>query len=162
MNHPTRYVFSTTQVVRYCFPTHINDLVMDRAEAETSEAFLVVLEPGQAPPLHIHDDTEQIFFVQAGDGMLQVGSDEAEQYPVKPGDLVRIPAHTYHNIHCVGTRPLIYLSIDCFLNGRPAAEPTWESHVRVLCDQNGWDFDEVAPVNKKENGNHGRPSHEHD
>jgi quercetin dioxygenase-like cupin family protein len=64
MTNQTRYVFSTAQTVRYRFPTHVNDLVMDRAEAETSEAFLVVLEPGEAPPLHVHDDTEQVFYVQ--------------------------------------------------------------------------------------------------
>jgi mannose-6-phosphate isomerase-like protein (cupin superfamily) len=145
MNKPIRYVFSTAQVARYRFPTHVNDLIMDRSEAETSEAFLVVLEPGEAPPLHIHHDTEQIFFVQTGVGTLQVGRDPSVNYPVKPGDLVRIPPHTYHRIRCVGTEPLVYLSIDCFLQGRPADEPTWESHVRALCTQNGWNFDEVAP-----------------
>ena len=50
-----KYVFN--EITRYRFPTHVNDLVMDRAEAETSEAFMVVLKPGEAPPLHKHDDT---------------------------------------------------------------------------------------------------------
>ncbi len=31
---PTRYVFSTKDAVRYRFPTHTNELVLDRAEAE--------------------------------------------------------------------------------------------------------------------------------
>jgi mannose-6-phosphate isomerase-like protein (cupin superfamily) len=144
MTNSTRYVFSTTQVARYRFPTHVNDLVMDRAEAETSEAFLVVLEPEESPPLHIHDDMEQIFFVQTGTGTLQIGSTPATFYPVRPGDLVRIPPHTPHRICCHGTEVLVYLSIDCFLHGRPETEPTWESHVRVICAQNGWNFAEVA------------------
>ncbi len=59
----TRYVFSTTDTIRYHFPTHVNDLVMDRSEAETSEAFIVLLAPGEAPPLHIHHDMEQIFYM---------------------------------------------------------------------------------------------------
>src|SRR5690242_10392160 len=63
-----RYVFSTNDTIRYRFPTHTNDLVMDRSEAETSEAFMVVLEPGEAPPLHQHDDTEQVFYVVRGTG----------------------------------------------------------------------------------------------
>ena len=149
MTDQTRYVFSTAQVVRYRFPTHINDLVMDRAEAETSEAFIVVLEPGEAPPLHVHEDAEQVFFVQKGTGILQIGDEPRQVFPVNPGDLVRIPAHTHHRIRCEGTEALVYLSIDCFLHGRPAAEPTWESHVRALCVQNGWNFDEVAPHPKK-------------
>jgi len=139
---PTRYIFSTTDTVRYRFPTHINDLVMDRAEAEVAEAFIVVLEPGEAPPLHVHDDAEQIFYVLEGKGLLQI-SESAERHAVKQGDVVRIPPHTYHRIFCAGTKPLRYLSVDCFVGGRPQDEPTWESHVRALCELQGWDFEQV-------------------
>lgn len=138
----TRYVFSTADTIRYRFPTHVNDLVMDRSEAETSEAFIVVLEPGEAPPLHLHHDVEQIFYVLEGAGVLQVG--ETPQYfPVKPGDLVRIPPHTFHRITCTGSQPMRYLSVDAFVGGKSKAEPTWDSHVRLLCATFGWDFDQV-------------------
>lgn len=138
----SQYVFSTNQTTRYRFPTHVNDLVMDRAKAETSEVFIVVLEPGEAPPLHAHHDTEQIFYVLEGKGLLQIGQG-AERYPVNPGDVVRIPPHTYHRIFCDGGQPLRYLSVDCFVGGKPGAEPTWDSHVREICKLNGWDFDQV-------------------
>ena len=138
----TRYVFSTQNTTRYRFPTHINDLVMDRADAETSEVFIVVLEPGQAPPLHVHDDTEQIFYVMEGEGRLQIGESE-ERLPVKPGDIVRIPPHTYHRIFCEGDKPLRYLSVDCFVSSKPKDEPTWDAHVRAVCAAQGWDLDTV-------------------
>jgi mannose-6-phosphate isomerase-like protein (cupin superfamily) len=138
----TRYVFSTTDTIRYRFPTHVNELVMDRADAETSEAFIVVLEPGEAPPLHVHHDMEQIFYVVEGTGLLQAG-EPPEDLHVKPGDLVRIPPRTVHKITCTGSQPLRYLSVDAFVGGKTKAEPTWESHVRVLCQQFGWDFDQV-------------------
>ncbi len=138
-----QYVFSTSETIRNRFPTHVNDLIMDRSQSATSEAFIVVLEPGEAPPLHVHHDTEQVFYVLQGEGSLQVGDDAGRRHPVKPGDLVRIPPGAYHRIFCEGNQPLKYLSIDCFLNGRPEAEPTWESHVHVLCDDHGWDFDKV-------------------
>lgn len=138
----TKYIFSTSDTLRYRFPTHINDLVMDRAEAETSEVFIVVLEPGQAPPLHVHHDTEQIFYVIEGEGRLQIDESE-ERLPVKPGDVVRIPPHTYHRIFCEGAKSLRYLSVDCFVGGKPQAEPTWDSHVREICKINGWDFEKV-------------------
>ncbi len=137
-----QYVFNTGRARHYRFPTHVNDLVMDRAEAETSEVLVVVLEPGEAPPLHRHDDTEQIFYVLEGDGRLEIG-ERLEPHHVGPGDVVRIPPHTLHRIHCRGRRPLRYLAVDCFLGGRPAAEPTWESHVRTMCEQNGWNINEV-------------------
>src|SRR5512140_3234622 len=129
-----KFVFSTRDTVRYQFPTHINDLVMDRAEAETSESFIVVLDPGQAPPLHVHHDTEQIFYVLQGHGVLQI-AESPETYPVNPGDVVRIPPHTFHSIQCTGGEPLHYLSVDCFVGGKPQAEPTWDSHVRSACEQ---------------------------
>ena len=139
----TRYVFSTQETIRYRFPTHINDLVMDRSESTTSEAFIVVIEPGGAPPLHVHHDTEQVFYVLEGTGTLQIGQHDPEHHPVKPGDLVRIPPHTFHLICCTSPSPLRYLSVDCFLGGRPQGEPTWESHVQTMCAQNDWDFDLV-------------------
>ncbi len=137
-----RYVFSTRDIVHYRFPTHVNDLVMDRAQAETSEVFIVVLEPGEAPPLHVHHDTEQIFYVIQGAGTLYIGNDKT--FPVKPGDVVRIPRGTFHRIQCNSAQPLRYLSVDCFVGAKPKEEPTWESHVRAICAQNGWDFDKVT------------------
>lgn len=138
-----RYIFSTAETTRYRFPTHTNDLVMDRAEATTSESFISIMEPGEAPPLHKHDDTEQVFYVLSGRGRLIIGADSEDMGEIKPGDLVRIPPGTWHRVPCVGDEPLRYLVVDCFPGGRPTVEPTWESHVRVVCDQNGWSFDEV-------------------
>lgn len=138
-----RYVFSTTDTTRYRFPTHTNLLVMDRAEATASESFISVMEPGEAPPLHKHDDTEQVFFVLSGRGRLEIGERAEDQGELVPGDLVRIPPGTLHRVPCVGDEPLRYLVIDCFPGGRPQHEPTWESHVRVICADNGWALDEV-------------------
>lgn len=145
MNNDMRrkYIFSTKETIGYRFPTHSAELIMDRSDAETSEAFLVVLEPGEAPPLHAHSDTEQVFYVRQGAGELQIGPDGDHRFPVAAGDLVRIPPGAHHRIRCRGPEPLVYLSVDCFLAGRPANEPTWESHLRVVCKENGWDFDGV-------------------
>ena len=138
-----KYVFPTDRTTRYRFPTHTNLLVMDRAEATASESFITVMEPGEAPPLHVHHDTEQVFFVLSGEGRLITGADEQDQGPIVPGDLVRIPPGTWHKVPCVGDEPLRYLVVDVFPGGRPSAEPIWESHVRVVCEGNGWDFDAV-------------------
>ena len=89
-----KYVFPTDRTTRYRFPTHTNRLVMDRAEATASESFITVMEPGEAPPLHVHHDTEQVFFVLSGEGRLITGADEQDQGPIVPGDLVRIPPGT--------------------------------------------------------------------
>ncbi|NTU63802.1 MAG: cupin domain-containing protein [Chloroflexi bacterium] len=142
----TRYVFSTTDTIRYRYPTHVNDLVLDRVEAATTEVFIVVLEPGEAPPLHQHDDTEQIFYIMEGAGMLTIG-DPAQHFSVKPGDVIRIPPHTLHSIKCDSHTTLRYLSVDAFVGEKSAAEPTWDSHVQTLCARFGWDFNQVKLQN---------------
>lgn len=138
-----QYIFSTHQVQHYRFPTHTNDVVLDRADAQTSEVFIVALEPGEAPPLHKHDDTEQIFYILEGNGRLTIDG-EPETFDVAPGDVVRIPATTLHSIQAQGDTALRYLAIDCFLHGRPEDEPTWDSHARVMCEQNGWNYEAVV------------------
>jgi|SRR5690606_3976862 len=137
------YIFKTDKTTRYRFPTHINDLVMDRSEAMFSEVFIVVIEPEKAPPLHRHNDTEQIFYVLEGRGTLTIGKDDQQQHDVQPGDVVRIPVSTWHSIQANAGQTLLYLAIDCFGDKRNADEPTWESHVKVLCKEQGWDFNSV-------------------
>jgi mannose-6-phosphate isomerase-like protein (cupin superfamily) len=137
------YVFSTQQPKRYRFPTHTNYLVMDRSDAASSEVFIVELAPGEAPPSHQHDDMEQVFYILSGRGRLDVGSD-CEAYPVVPGDVVRIPLATLHTIHSIGDTPLRYLAVDCFPTGPPAAEPTWDDHIKGVCAQLGWDYEKIV------------------
>lgn len=139
----TRYVFHPSDAVRYRFPTHENDLLMDRSEAATSEVFIVVLQPGEAPPRHRHPDYEQIFYVLEGRGVLEIG-EAPERISIQPGDLARVPPGTAHRILCTGKRSMRYLSVDAFVGGlasRP--EPTWESHVRAMCREYGWDFGKI-------------------
>jgi oxalate decarboxylase/phosphoglucose isomerase-like protein (cupin superfamily) len=81
--------------------------------------------------------------VLEGAGVLQIG-EERKRYAVQAGDVVRIPRRTPHRIECVGPKTLRYLSVDCFSGGRPVAEPTWDSHVRTICAQNGWALDRVT------------------
>jgi mannose-6-phosphate isomerase-like protein (cupin superfamily) len=140
---PAQFVFGTTNLKRYEFPTHINDLVVDRAAASCSEVFVVVVHPGKAPPWHKHDDTEQIFFVMEGKGTLTIGADK-RRFPVVPGDIVRVPVATFHSIRAEGSADLKYLCVDCFGGGRAPDEPTWEDHVKALCRGQGWDYATVV------------------
>ena len=137
-----KYVFKSQDTIFYRFPTHSVDLLLDRADANTSEVFMVVLNPGEAPPLHKHSDTEQIFYVIEGEGMLYIG-DSDDGRKVMPGDLMRIPPNTIHSVHCHGDAVLRYLAVDCFMGGRPKNEPTWEEHLKVVCKEQGWDFSKI-------------------
>ena len=142
---PSQFVFGTEKLKRYHFPTHINDLVIDRAQSLFSEVFVVVIEPNHAPPYHKHDENEQIFYVISGTGVLTIG-DNKDQFSVKPGDVVRIPVSTYHSIKASDKDTLRYLSVDCF-GEKPKAEPTWDDHVKGMCKLNGWDYAKVVSDN---------------
>jgi quercetin dioxygenase-like cupin family protein len=141
-----RYVFSTTDTTVYRFPTHVNELVLDRSEATVTEVFIVVLEPGEAPPLHIHPDTEQVFYIVQGEGELRVGDEGKGSYRVKPGDVVRIPPATWHRIINDGAEDIRYISVDAFPGARPSGEPTWDDHVKGICAAQGWDYAAVKRV----------------
>jgi uncharacterized cupin superfamily protein len=93
--------------------------------------------------LHKHDDTEQIFYILEGEGMLTIEKEERE-YPVQIGDIVRIPASVYHSIRAEGGKKLRYLAIDCFIETCfTGEEKTWDEHVKVLCKEQGWDYEKV-------------------
>lgn len=139
----TKYVFDPREVIRYRYPTHTNDLIMDRKDASASEAFFVILEPGEAPPVHVHEDAEQVFFILEGEGELGVGPGAAEKHPLRTGDFVRTPPGVQHSVRCTSATRLVYLSIDCFTAGPNPNEPTWDSHVHQMCIDNGWQFEAV-------------------
>ena len=138
-----QYVFSTSKTKRYHFPTHSAELVVDRSEAHASEVFVVILEPGQVSPLHKHDDTEQVFCIIEGKGLLTTGEEKREHH-VKVGDIVRIPPLTLHSIEAEGDEVLRYLAIDCFGSKGEQKEPTWDEHIKVFCREQGWDFEKVT------------------
>jgi mannose-6-phosphate isomerase-like protein (cupin superfamily) len=142
----TQVVYSIADSVTegYYFPTHDNLLVMDRLNAEVSEAFIVQVAPGKFTHRHVHDDTEQLFFILSGKGRLDLERNgKKESYLLNPNDFVHVPRNCYHQTFCEGTDSLKYLAIDCFPNGHNPAEPTWDSHARVVCDMKGWNYDEV-------------------
>jgi mannose-6-phosphate isomerase-like protein (cupin superfamily) len=137
-----KYVFDTDARRRYTFPTHINDLVIDRKDCAVSEVFVVTVDPGKAVHLHRHDDAEQIFYIVDGEGILTVGDDRKE-YEVKPSQVVRIPPRTLHSVRCAGQKPVRYISIDCFCSPDKGGEPTWEEHVKGICREQGYRFEDV-------------------
>jgi len=139
-----KFVFDTKKTKRYRFPTHTNELIMDRAQSQVAEAFIVILEKGESPPLHLHNDYEQLFYILEGEGTLEIKEKDVFHFPIKSGDFVRIPVNINHRIICMSDEPVHYLSIDCFVGAQPREEPTWESHVKVMCETNGWDFAEVC------------------
>ena len=142
----TNVVYSIADSVTegYYFPTHDNLLVMDRANAETCEAFIVQVAPNKFTHRHIHDDTEQIFYILSGKGRLDLErGGKKESFILNPKDFVHVPRNCFHQTFCEGTDSLKYLAIDCFPKGHNPDEPTWDSHARAVCKMKNWSYDEA-------------------
>jgi quercetin dioxygenase-like cupin family protein len=137
-----KYVFKTEPGIRYRFPNHITDLVVDRTDARCSEVFVTIMQQDAGNPLHRHPEAEQIFYVIEGAGMLMIGL-EREEYPIVQGDVVRIPPDTWHSVRAHGSPIIKYLCVDCFPGELPANERTWDDHIKVVCDREGWDISAV-------------------
>jgi mannose-6-phosphate isomerase-like protein (cupin superfamily) len=70
--------------------------------------------PGSEQPHHTHPESEQVYVIVKGRGLMMVGDEEQE---VGPGMLVFIPPGTPHAIRNTGSDQLLYVS---------AAAPPWD------------------------------------
>ena len=75
--------------------------------AEMAGAYVAILgmfAPGQpAPPLHMHPDTDEAFFIAEGDATFLLGDREI---PVTGGGLVFVPRGTAHTVWNSGEGPV--------------------------------------------------------
>ena len=71
-------------------------------------ATLAVPQPGAKRGPHLHDGFEEVIYVLSGTGTTHA---ESGEIPIKPGDLVLIPAGEKHMTQNTGGVPLVLL---CF------------------------------------------------
>lgn len=64
--------------------------------ASHSQLVLMCLKPGEEIGTEIHDNVDQFFRIEQGEGKIVFG--ETEEYPVKDGSAIVVPAGTQHNI----------------------------------------------------------------
>lgn len=125
-------IYSTKRTTPYFFLQHCNELVMDRSKAEACEVFVTVIKPGKTTPLHKHHDTEQVYYVLSGVGLVERGKSRRVRQMIRPGDVIHIPRNTWHKVSCPGRKRLKYLVVDVFPGRRPKHEPTWHSHATAV------------------------------
>ncbi len=64
------------------------------------------LPPGGVTTPHYYPQTEEIYYVLAGEGRMRLGDEEAI---VRPGDAIAIPPGMMHQIRNVGAQMLMFL-----------------------------------------------------
>jgi len=74
--------------------------------AETDEAYVVeigVFPPGEGPPLHVHPNTDESFYVADGEATFQLGGRERQ---LTSGSFVFVPRGTAHTVRVSGDGPV--------------------------------------------------------
>jgi mannose-6-phosphate isomerase-like protein (cupin superfamily) len=61
------------------------------------------LMPGQSVSPHFHRETEEVYYILEGEGMMTVGDESAG---VIAGDAIMIPFNTVHSLENTGTSPM--------------------------------------------------------
>ena len=64
------------------------------------------LQPGQATERHYHADSEELYYLLAGEGKMEIDGDRS---PVGPGDAILIPPGAWHQITATGASELRFL-----------------------------------------------------
>ena len=131
MKHPK--ILSAFDGDRFTFPTHINEFLVKREEALSTEAFLVKIPALGSSHVHHHGDMEQVFYIIAGSGVVYGEDGDYPPMPCNAGDIVYIPAGTKHAVRSNDAFDMSYLCVNAFLP-EVATEATSLSHAEVVVD----------------------------
>jgi mannose-6-phosphate isomerase-like protein (cupin superfamily) len=74
--------------------------------AETNASYVVevgLFPPGEGPPLHLHPNTDEVFYVADGEATFQLGDREVQ---LGAGAFVFVPRGTAHTARVSGDGPL--------------------------------------------------------
>ncbi len=105
---------------KYEFGSNDTYLLIDRAEAETSETTVVSWPAHSKGAMVSHSEKEQTFFVIDGTGWVTI---DGETKPVQPGDVVRIPFKAPHTTEA-GNDTLTYFCMNTIVTEE--TEPTFD------------------------------------
>jgi mannose-6-phosphate isomerase-like protein (cupin superfamily) len=87
--------------------SEIRELLAHRTSAIRQQSLAEArLPPGASTAPHFHPKTEEIYYILAGRGRLQIGEETRE---VGPGDAIAIPPGAVHTITTIGAQPLKFL-----------------------------------------------------
>jgi mannose-6-phosphate isomerase-like protein (cupin superfamily) len=100
-------------------------LMNAKLDAEAEQTFgLVFINPGDTNDLHVHPNCEELLFVASGQCDHRLGEDV---FPMREGELIRIPAGVAHNATNTGWEPVrmvvAYSSGERRTEVLPAEEP---------------------------------------
>ena len=102
----------------------IREILAYRNSADTKRQSLAeaTIAPGRETQAHSHPNTEEIYYLLRGRGVMAM---EQERREVGPGDAIAIPPGARHQIRNVGAEDLVFLC---------CCVPAYEDSDTVMCD----------------------------
>lgn len=82
------------------------EVLTEPDDAKRLAGIFVILPPGEQVPYHYHAARESLIYIVSGEGIEKV---ETEEFPVKAGDVLFIPANERHTIMNRSNNDLRYL-----------------------------------------------------
>ncbi|MFC1798285.1 cupin domain-containing protein [Thermodesulfobacteriota bacterium] len=82
------------------------EILTESDNAKRLAGIFVILPPGEQVPYHYHETRESVIYLISGEGIEKV---EDEEFPVKAGDILFIPAIERHTIINRSNQELRYL-----------------------------------------------------
>jgi len=82
------------------------EVLTEPDDAKRLAGIFVILPPGEKVPYHYHAARESLIYIVSGEGIEKV---ETEEFPVKAGDVLFIPANERHTIMNRSNKDLRYL-----------------------------------------------------
>lgn len=88
------------------FTTKDGSTIRELMPAENQSLAEATLVPGQQTQRHYHAESEELYYLLAGEGEMEV---DGERSAVGPGDAILIPPGAWHQITATGPEELRFL-----------------------------------------------------
>ena len=82
------------------------EVLTEPDDAKRLAGIFVILPAGEQVPYHYHETRESLIYILSGEGIEKV---ESEEFPVKAGDVLFIPANEKHTIINRSDKDIRYL-----------------------------------------------------
>jgi len=87
--------------------SHVLELIRPERDGSRNLSLArAVIDAGKSTMRHRHRESEELYYVLAGGGALEIGG---AIEPVAPGDARLIPAGVEHRLTAIGAQPLVIL-----------------------------------------------------